>query len=114
MTTDVKKILQIVGLSIFFVFIVCYAFFRSKDLIFGVRITNVNIVDGVRVSSNIQEIKGNALNAINLTLNGREISINQNGDFDETVALLSGYNIINIRAKDKFGYIDEKNYKIIY
>ncbi len=109
-----KKILKIVGFSIFFILIVIYAILGSKDLIFGVKIKNVNLVDGAKITENIIKLTGNAKNAINLTLNGREISVDQSGNFNETIALLVGYNIINIKAKDKFGYVDEKNYKIIY
>jgi hypothetical protein len=114
MNSDAKKILKISSLSIFFLFIIVYAFFTSKDLIFGVKITNVNIVDGAKVTENALEIKGNARNAINLTLNGREISIDKDGNFNETIILLPGYNIVTIKAKDKFGHIDEKNYKLMF
>ena len=38
----------------------------------------------------------------------------EKGNFNETIALLLGYNIINIKAVDKFGHKDEKNYKLIY
>lgn len=113
MNHNAKKILQITGLAVFFLLIIIYAFFRSQDLIFGVKIQNVNIMDGEKVANNIIEVKGNAKNAINLTLNGREITIDAGGNFNETIALLVGYNIINITAKDKFGYFDEKNYQII-
>ncbi|HEY4500476.1 MAG TPA: hypothetical protein VJH25_01650 [Candidatus Paceibacterota bacterium] len=114
MNQSVKKILQIAGLSLFFLIIAGYSIFVSHDLIFGVKINNVNITDGAKVTSSILEIKGNAKNAVNLSLNGREISIDQAGDFNETIALLVGYNIIELRATDKFGYVDEKNYKITY
>ncbi|TSC78081.1 MAG: Uncharacterized protein G01um101424_215 [Parcubacteria group bacterium Gr01-1014_24] len=123
MNHNAKRISQIAGLSIFFLLIIIYAFFRSHDLIFGVKIKNVNIVDGAparttvqsggKVANSVLQVTGNARNATNLTLNGREISIDQEGNFDETIVLLIGYNIINITAKDKFGYIDEKNYQII-
>ncbi|MFA6000339.1 MAG: hypothetical protein WC783_05205 [Candidatus Paceibacterota bacterium] len=114
MNSDAKKIAKISLFSLFFLFIIIYAFFTSKDLLFGVKITNVNITDGVKVTENVLEIKGNARNAVNLTLNGREISIDKQGNFNETIILLPGYNIVNIRAKDKFGNIDEKNYKLSY
>ncbi|OGI65293.1 hypothetical protein A2642_01485 [Candidatus Nomurabacteria bacterium RIFCSPHIGHO2_01_FULL_39_10] len=114
MNPNIKKILQISALSMLFLFIVFYAFFRSEDLLLGVKIKNINIVDGAIVKNSIIAVTGNAKNAINLTLNGREITINENGDFNETIALLAGYNIINITAKDKFGYVDEKNYKLMY
>ena len=74
---DVKKILKITGFSVFFVFIIVYVFFRSYDLIFGVKIKNVNIVDGAKVANAILEVRGSAENATNLTLNDREISIYQ-------------------------------------
>ena len=119
MTSNIKKIVKIVGFSIFFLLIVVYAFFRSKDLIFGVKIRNVEInglpaQTGATIPSNIVEITGVAKNAIDLTLDGREISIDQAGDFKETIALLPGYNIINIKAQDKFGKVDEKNYQLVY
>ena len=114
MNADAKKIFKVGLFSLFFLFIIVYAFFTSKDLIFGVKIINVNIVDGAKMTENVLEIKGNARNAINLTLNGREISIDKTGNFNETIILLPGYNVVNIKAKDKFGHIDEKNYKLIY
>ena len=114
MHQDIKKTFKIISLSVFFLFIIIFALFRSKDLIFGVKIRNVNIVDGARVTESVLEVKGNAKNGTFVALNGREISVDETGNFDETIALLSGYNIVEIKAKDKFDYIDEKNYKIIY
>jgi hypothetical protein len=114
MNGDFKKILKISAISIFFAIIVIYAFSRSQELIFGVKIKNVNIVDGSKITENIMKITGNAKNATNLTLNGREISVDQGGNFDETIALLSGYNIVSIIAMDKFGHVDEKDYKLIF
>jgi hypothetical protein len=114
MNGNIKKIIKIVGLSIFFLLIVLYAFFNSRNLIFGVKIRNVNLVNGSTVKENVIRITGTAKNAINLTLNGREISVDQQGNFDETIALLPGYNIINLKARDKFGHIDEKNYQLMH
>ena len=114
MKNNVKKIVKIVGLSVFFLLIIIYAFFVSKDLILGVKIKKVNLMDGATVTENVIKVTGNARNAIDLTLDGREISVNEQGDFEEIIALLPGYNIINIKAQDKFGYKDEKNYKLIY
>ena len=113
MKQNVKKIVKIAGLSIFFILIIVYAFFRSKDLILGVKIRNVNITDVETVKSNTLEITGVAKNATFLSLDDREVSVDQLGNFDETIALLPGYNIISIKAKDKFGHTDEKDYKLI-
>ena len=114
MRSDAKKILRISSIVLLFLFIIIYAFFRSKNLIFGVQIKDVNLVNGAKVTESIQKITGNAKNAIDVTLDDREISIDQQGNFNETISLLPGYNVINIKAKDKFGNSDEKNYQLIY
>src|ERR1035437_5335444 len=119
MNTSLKKILQISGLSVFFLLIIIYALVRSQDLISGVKIRNVTInglpvQSGAKMAESVINITGNAKNAINLTLDGREISVDQQGNFNETIILLPGYNVIDIKARDKFGKSDEKNYKLMY
>lgn len=108
-----KKLIR--GLIITFsLFIVTYAFFKAEDLIFGVSIENVNIENQTSFETNKIEISGNARHATELILNGREISIDKEGNFKEDIAPLIGYNIVNIKAKDKFGHEDEKNYKLTF
>jgi len=114
MNQDAKKLIKLISVSVLFLFIVIYAFFRSKDLIFGVKIKNVNITDGSKITTSTINITGTAKNAVDLTLDGREISVDQQGNFNETIALLPGYNVIDIKAQDKFGHVDEKNYKVMY
>ena len=114
METTLWSKLKIIIIFVFFILIIIYALFVSKDLIFGVKIKNVNLVDGATMTESVVKINGNAKNAIKLILDGREISVDQAGNFNETIALLPGYNIINIRAQDKFGYVDEKNYKLMF
>jgi len=113
MRQDAKKILKIALLSVLFIFIAVYAFFNTRDLVFGVKIRDVVITRGKAEKINILNITGNAKNAKKLTLNGREISIDQRGNFNETIALILGYNIVTIRAEDKFALEDEKHYQLI-
>jgi hypothetical protein len=114
MMDDTKKFIKFGILGLFFLFIIVFAFFRSKDLIFGVKIRDVSIVNGDTVTESVLKVTGNAKNALNLKLNGREISLDPQGNFDETIILSSGYNIVNITALDKFDHVDEKNYQLIY
>ncbi|MCF7834021.1 MAG: hypothetical protein K9L98_01295 [Candidatus Pacebacteria bacterium] len=114
MDTDAKKILKFSFLGVFFIFIIVFSFFKTKDLIFGVKISGVNIVDGSTIKDSVLKLTGNAKNASKLVLNGREIYIEKDGNFNETIALLSGYNRVHIQAEDKFGNRDEKNYQLIY
>jgi len=114
MERDFKQTLKIGLIVVFSIFILVYGFFQARDIIFGVKIAEVNIVDGSTITENPLNITGNARNAIFISLNGREISIDKDGNWNEHIALLSGYNIIEIKAEDKFGNKDEKNYKLIY
>ena len=114
MTKDVKKLVRIIILCLFFLGIAVFAFINSRELIFGVQIKNVNIVDGAKMTKSDLDITGVAKNAIEVTLNGREISIDRAGNFNETIILSSGYNIVTIKARDKFGNDDEKNYQLMY
>lgn len=114
MTTNFKKILKSTVLILFFVFIILYAFFRGRALIFGTDIKNVNITDGATITESVLDITGVAKNASKITLNGREIVIDKDGNFYESIALISGYNIVSIYAEDKFGHKDEENYQLRY
>jgi len=119
MQKDTKKILRRIILSAFFVFIIIFGIFNSRDLIWGIRIKNVTINDlpaqaEMKISGSATKITGVAKHAVKLSLNDREISIDQKGNFEETIALFLGYNVVNIKAQDKFGSSDEKNYKLIY
>ncbi|MFA7285774.1 MAG: hypothetical protein WC011_02925 [Candidatus Paceibacterota bacterium] len=114
MEKDFKTKLIIGATAFFSLFILVYAVFQFKDVIFGIQIQEVNIVDGSTIDQNPLRITGIARHAVYLSLNGREISIDKDGNWDETIALLSGYNIIEIEARDKFGNTDAKNYKLMY
>lgn len=111
--TDARNILKITSLFLFFLLILGYAFFSSYDLVFGVKIKDINIINGEKITASVINVNGNAKNAVNLILNGREISIDKKGNFNESIALFSGYNIISIEAKDKFGNSDEKDFRLI-
>jgi hypothetical protein len=63
--------------------------------------------------SNLVTITGVAEKAILLSLNGREIFIDKEGNFSEQVSPLSGYSIITLNAKDKFGKTAEKKFELV-
>ena len=107
MNFETKKTVKYSILILFFILIIAYAFFTSYDFLFGIKIKNVNLTDGTKTTEPIINITGNAKNAINLELNGRDISIDQKGNFNETIALLLGYNIINIKYPIKIFRLPE-------
>lgn len=79
------------------------------------------IVNGVEIKATLEKkensslvvIKGTAEKATYITLNGREIFIDKNGNFSEIISILPGFSIITLNARDKFGKTAEKKFEII-
>ncbi len=80
------------------------------------------VINGVKVKADIELssesplafIKGNARNAIYISLNGREIFIDKDGTFKEPIALLDGLGVVTIEAQDKFGHTSKKQFQVVY
>lgn len=82
------------------------------DFLFrGVKISA--LIDKSDISPLVKVI-GNAKNATYISLNGREIFIDKEGNFSENVALLPGLSVITLSAEDKFGHMDEKKLEVMY
>lgn len=79
------------------------------------------VFKGVRIVAKLEQktdspmtiISGTADKATVLTLNGREIFIDKQGNFSESIAVLPGYSIISLNAKDRFGKTAEKTFEIV-
>ena len=80
------------------------------------------IFKGVKINANIERsedsslatISGQASKATYITLNGREIFVEKDGNFNESVSVLPGFSIITLNAKDKFGKTAEKKFEVVY
>lgn len=83
-------------------FTIGYAYYRTKDLIAGPIITIESPAMIGTVHSSITEIQGRIKNANQVTLNDRKIYVNEAGEFREKLLLAEGYNIISIKAEDRF------------
>ncbi len=110
----VKKILWIVSLIILFVIIIGYGIWKGQDLIFGIKLEISGIQNNVTVKNSVLELSGIAYHAVSININGRTVSVEENGEWHDTISLLRGYNIISISAKDKFGREKSKIFTINY
>jgi len=66
-----------------------------------------------KANSPLATVKGKAEKATHLTLNGREIFIDKEGNFSESIAMLPGFSVVTLNAKDKFGKTAEKKFEIV-
>jgi len=83
--------------------IVAYAIWRSLNYARGPAITITSPANGSSVDTETAEIAGRVDRVNNLTMNGQAISIDQQGNFDETVIVFPGTNKITFAASDQFG-----------
>lgn len=97
---------------ILFLMIIIIVYRNMKDVLGGVTI-DAKIEQSEDISTNnLFNIKGNAEHAAFITINGREIFIEKNGNFNEYIALPDGYSVVTFFARNKFGKDTEKTMKV--
>lgn len=111
---NAKRTLTIGGSILFFVVVIGYGVWISRDILFGITSRVTGITDGMSVSEPLLPLEGRARNAGKVTLDGRTLAIDQKGSWTDTIALLPGYNVITITATDKFGRSQAKSYRVYY
>ena len=109
-----KKLLKFISLTLLFVIILFYGLWRGRDLLFGINLEIYGIQNNETATSSVIELSGNAYHAISITVDGRIVSIEQDGQWHDTIALLDGYNIVSISAKDKFDRTITKVFTVNY
>ncbi len=114
MRYDTKRIVRLSLIALFMLLLLGFIFTKTRDSIFGARLTALTITDGQVVTNSYLEIKGQMKNAASITINGAPVLPNQEGAFTDQVILQPGYNPITIRTEDKFGKKMEKTYTLIY
>jgi len=113
MRNKTKLLLRIGLLIIFFSFLAVYGYSKTKNLIIGAKISIKTIENGQTVTNPFLNLVGVTKNTAYLTLNDRKIFIDQAGNFQESLLLNEGYNIITIKAKDKFNKETQKDLKLV-
>lgn len=107
----IKWWLSAISCMAFFLVIAIFAYNKVQFIVRGVEIKADIKKDN---NSALVEVAGNAKNSTYISLNGREIFIDKEGNFSEKVGLLPGLSIISIEARDKLGKEDIKKFEIVY
>ncbi len=80
----------------------------------GPKITVTSPPNGAAVSESLISIDGQAKNTKIITLNDRPIVVDEKGNFSEKILLSYGYNVLELKAEDKFGKKTEQELQIVY
>ncbi len=111
---DGKLIIKTLVIGIFVLIVLGYGIYQSQNILKGPRVTVEYPLDGSTVTEDLIAIKGRTKNISSITLNDRSIYIDETGLFKEKLMLYPGYNIIKIRAEDKFGSMVEEYVEVIH
>jgi hypothetical protein len=102
--THNSKIAIKVFFSIFIgVIVVGYSLFSARHIIKGPSIIVESPQNGELAKDNFVEIKGKSENINYISLNDRQIFIDDEGNFKEKLILYEGENTLKLFGKDKFG-----------
>lgn len=93
----------VVGLGLLIFVIVGYGLWRSSDLIKGPEVVISSPTDGGVSLDDGTTVSGKAHRISAIFLNGKQIFTDNTGYFEETLLLAEGYNIIEVKARDRFG-----------
>jgi uncharacterized protein YfaP (DUF2135 family) len=92
--------------------IVGYAYYEARGVLYG---------PSIQLSSDIQEvhdpfiaIQGKADRIADLSMNGRPISVTEDGAFDEPYLLSPGLNRIMLDATDRYGRKTQQIVEVVY
>lgn len=109
-----KKLLKIGLIVLLFLIFIGYTYYQAKNLIDGPIITVENPKDGSSSTQSPITIKGIAKNTSFIFIDDRPIYIDEQGNFSERILLLKGYNVIEIKARDKFGKEKKEVLEVVY
>lgn len=102
------------GILVFaFLLIACYALFETRHLLLGPVISIEYPENGSTVADAFLELRANTKNVAQVSLNDRPVYINSKGHLKESLLLSHGYNIIYIKAEDRFGRSTEQKLEIL-
>ncbi len=109
-----KIIIKIAVGLILFIIVAGYSYYEMRNFLAGPKIEIISPKDGELKNQSLINIKGTAKNISKLFLNDRQIFTDEKGVFNEELLLSLGYNIIEIKAEDKFNREIKKTARVTY
>lgn len=94
----------------FFLVIITIIYFSVRIFYFltGPKIKIYSPLPGEIIKTDTFFIEGNAQNAKNISINGKDINIDEKGDFKEEMIAKSPYTLIVVNVVDKYGKVKEE------
>jgi hypothetical protein len=84
--------------------------YNVKDMLFGTQFTVNAAQDGSTVTESFVPISGSAQHAKQISINGRIVGVDRQGNFSDGVILSPGYNIVEVEETNQFGRQKKETY----
>ncbi|MEK7535625.1 MAG: hypothetical protein AAB590_01260 [Patescibacteria group bacterium] len=91
-----------------------FAYFKAHDLLLGVKISIDTPTNGETLNEQFITIKGKAPGNTLLTINGAKVLTDVKGSFQKELLLGLGYNMIEIKALDRFNREKKEVLELVY
>lgn len=111
---NLKTYLKFIIIGIFAIAILGYSLFQARNIILGPVVKIQKPQNGASLNYSLVNIKGITKNISRISMNDRQIFTNGQGEFSEELLLSYGYNIITLKAEDRFGRETKKTLELIY
>ncbi len=111
--SDNLNLIKLLGIILLVAAIVVFAIFRSINYLKGPSVEILSPANGSTIETRVVELTGKAERINKIFLNGHPISIDEHGNWKETIIIFQGLNLITIRAEDQFGRIVSKQLDIV-
>ncbi len=109
-----KKIAQTSLFALAILIVLGYGVFATHDFFGGPSIFITEPQNGASFTSPDVRIKGVVKRIQDISLNGRSITIDDQGNFNEAAILAPGYNVFELVARDKFGRSKDVRLQLVY
>jgi hypothetical protein len=111
--TQYIRMLKLGAIVLAALVIIGYAAWRSLNYARGPEIEIFQPENGSTAASSTIDIIGRADRVNSLMVDGRSISLDQQGSFKDTLVVFPGVNIIAFDATDQFGRSTEKQIEVV-
>lgn len=105
-----KLALSVLGIAV----VLGYSYFVLEDFIRGPRIEITSPENGFSTTTQLIIVSGRAIHTNVLTLNDASTTVDLKGNFSESLLLASGYNILKLKAEDRYHRVVEKSIEIVF
>jgi hypothetical protein len=111
---ETKFYLKAIIIIIFLIILFGYGIFEIWNYATGPQILLTSPPNGAVVSESLITIIGQGKNTKIITLNDRPVVVDETGHFSENILLSYGYNVLELKAEDRFGKKTEERLQIVY